>query len=79
MDEQEKVEQTRFLLQFITAGIRVLSARAAMMLALTLTFMLFAWAMVSADVWRFAGATVFGLLIFLPCVWLDVKANSKGE
>ena len=77
MNEAQKVEQTRFLLQFIAAGIKVLSARVSMLLALTLTFILFAWAMAQPDVWRFAGATVFAILIFLPAVWLDVRAATK--
>jgi len=75
MNDDEKVEQAKFLLQFISAGIKVLSARAAMLLALTLTFFLFAWAMAQPDTWRFLGATIFAVLIFLPTVWLDMRAG----
>lgn len=76
--DMNEVEEVAALLRFVQVGARVLSYRVALMLALTLTFALFGWAMANPDAWRFAGATVFGLLVFLPTVWLDFQA-SKGD
>ena len=74
MDDELKVKQTEFLLKFIATGMKVLSTRISLLLAMMLTSSLFLWAMIMPDVWRFADATVFALLIFLPAVWLDSRA-----
>lgn len=76
MSEEEKFEQTRFLLQFLNAGIKVLSIRFSMLLALSLTFVLFAWALATADTTRLIAATVFAILVYLPTVWLDVRERA---
>ena len=75
----EEIEQVKYLLRFIKAGSTVLSARIAMLLALILTFALFAWCMILPDVWRFATAKTFALLIFVPTVILDIRNVTKGE
>ena len=77
--ENEEVAQVVRLLTFIKTSSKVLSGRIAMLLALILTFALFAWCMIQPDVWRFATATTFALLIFVPTVILDIRAAAKGE
>ena len=78
--EMEQVEQARAVLRFIQVGSRVLSVRFTMLLALTLTFILFMWALVTADNTRLVAATVFGILVYLPTVWLDVRERAvKGD
>lgn len=82
--ESKEVQQARFLLQFLAAGIKVLSARFTMLLALILTFVLFLWAMSKATALPIVIATIFAILVFLPAVWLDVeerrnRAATKGE
>ena len=73
----DEIEQVKYLLRFLKTGTKILSARLMLMLALTLNFILFAWEMEEPNAWRFAGATTFAVLIFLPAVWLDVKAEKK--
>ena len=77
MSEEQTVEHTKFLLKFISTGISILSVKITMLIALVLNFCLFAYAMAYPDTWRFASATVFGILVFLPTVWLEIRAVSK--
>ena len=73
----EEVEQVKFLLSFIKTGIRVLSYRMAMNLALISSFVLFLWTMVAPDVWRLGSSVAFTILVYLPIVWQE--SRSKGE
>ena len=61
-------KEVEFLLRFISGGLKVLSVRVALFIALILTFSLFAWVMYAPDYWRLAGAVAFALLVFLPIV-----------
>lgn len=63
--------QAKFVLLYISAGIKVLSARIMLLLAMLLTFALFAWAMAMPGYERIACATIFALLIFLPACRID--------
>lgn len=78
MTDSEQVEQVKYLLKFIKAASSVLSARMSMLLALLLTFVLFAWALESADTIRLIAATIFAVLVFLPTVWLDVHERNRA-
>ena len=76
MTDQEKLN---FLLQFIAAGTRVLSARLALFSALGLAFSLFAWAMYMPGDYRLATATLFAVLVFLPVLRLDSKSEADRK
>jgi len=69
----DDIEQVKFLLNFIQAGIKVLSARFMMLLSLVLTFGIFGYAICNPDGWRFGIATTFAVLVFLPTVFLEFK------
>jgi hypothetical protein len=72
MDEQQ---QARALILFIGAGMKVLSMRIVLVLALLMTFGLFVWAMCLPTSERILAATVFTLLVFLPAIRADFKQN----
>ena len=54
MTDEDQVSQVKHLLRFIQIGSRVLSARMSMLMALLLTFVLFAWAL--GDLFRISAA-----------------------
>jgi len=70
-------EQTKVLLLYIRVGLAVLSARVVLLLALALTFALFAWAMYDPTTNRIACATIFAVLIFLPACRVDSKMKPE--
>jgi uncharacterized membrane protein YqjE len=74
--------QTKALILFIGAGMKVLSIRIILILSLCMTFALFVWAMYMPDRERIAAATIFTVLVFLPAIRADFKVaqsdNSKG-
>ena len=74
--KMNEVEQARYLLDFLSAATKVLSARFAMLLSLVLTFILFAWAMSGSSSMRIGIATIFALLVYLPTVWLDYSERN---
>jgi hypothetical protein len=76
MTDEQQVEQVRSLLIFIRNASKVLSTRFTMLLALSLTFVLFLWALVTADPIRLLAAGVFAAMVFLPTVWLDVRERA---
>jgi hypothetical protein len=53
----------------IQVALKVLGARFLTLLALLMTFGLFAWAMFQATWLHFAIAAAFGIVIFLPVLW----------
>ena len=69
-------QQTQLLLLYIKVGVSVLSARLVLLLALVLSFGLFAWAMYLPTYERIGCATLFALLIFLPAVRLDARQSA---
>lgn len=69
MDEN----QVRSLVLFINAGVKILSARILLFLALLLTFALFGFVMFYPTYERILLATIFAILIFLPVVRTDIK------
>ena len=75
--------EARAVLLFIGVGMKILSARIMLLLALLMTFGLFCWAMVLPDYNRIAAATIFTVLVFLPTIRADSKQNeakaSQGE
>jgi hypothetical protein len=75
MDEK----QVRAIMMFIAAGTKILSARVVLMLALFMTFGLFAWAMYLPTPERIAAATLFTLLVFLPSIKADSKQNEATK
>jgi hypothetical protein len=60
-----------FVIKFISAGIKVLSARLLLIGTLLLTFSLFAYAMYMADYIHLAIAASFSVFVFLPVRALD--------
>ena len=68
--------QTQLLMLYIRVGLAVLSARLVLLLALVLSFGLFAWAMALPTYERIGCATLFALLIFLPAVRLDARQSA---
>ena len=70
-------EETKLLVLYIRVGLTVLSARLVLLLALALTFGLFAWAMYLPGYERIAVATLFALLIFLPATRIDAAQSAN--
>jgi hypothetical protein len=68
--------QTQLLLLYVRVGLSVLSARLVLLLALVLSFGLFAWAMALPTYERIGCATLFAVLIFLPAVRLDARQSA---
>jgi hypothetical protein len=68
-------EQAKMVLLYIHAGMRVLSARVVLLLAMLLTFGLFAWAMYLPGWERITAATIFAVLIFLPATRIDAAQS----
>jgi hypothetical protein len=64
-------DQAKVVLLYISVGMRVLSARVVLLLAMLLTFALFAWAMAVPGWERISAATVFAVLVFLPATRID--------
>ena len=62
----------------VEVAYKVLAARVMAVLALLMTFGLYAWAMIGASPLHFGIAGAFGLTIFLPVLWAT-KAPDKGE
>ena len=71
-------DQAKVVLLYISVGLQVLSARLVLLLAMLLTFGLFAWAMALPGWERIAAATVFAVLVFLPATRID-RAQSKDR
>ena len=71
MDEQ----QTKALILFIGAGMKVLSIRLVLLLALVMAFALYSWAMYWPTNERIAAATLFTVLVFLPAIRADMRQN----
>ena len=69
-------QHTQLLALYIKVGLSVLSARLVLLLALALTFGLFAWAMALPTYERIGCATLFALLIFLPAIRLDARQSA---
>ena len=65
----------RALVTFLAVGMRVLSARLVLIVALFMSFGLFAWAMWLPTTERIGAATIFTMLVFLPAIRADSKAN----
>lgn len=66
----------RAALLFVMTGMRVLSARAVLLLTLLLVFGLFVWSMVDPTWPRIAAATIFAVLVFWPVVSIDRRQAS---
>ena len=67
--------ETQLAMLYVSIGLKVLSARLVLLLALLLTFGLFAWSMAQPTYERIACATLFALLIFLPACRIDASQN----
>jgi hypothetical protein len=76
MDQQT---YQRTLLVYGQLLLAVLSARLVLLIALVLTFSLFAWAMALPTYERIGAATLFALLVFLPSVRLDARQSSDRK
>lgn len=64
---------------FIGVGLKVLSARAVLILTLVLAFSLFCWAMWDPTWNRIAAATIFAVLALLPAYRLDSSKREDRE
>ena len=62
----------------VEVAYKVLAARVMAVLALIMTFGLYAWAMWGASPLHFGIAGAFGVSIFLPVLWA-ARAPDKGE
>ena len=67
------------LVMFIGAGMKVLSSRLVLLIALVMAFALFAWAMYLPGQERIAAATIFTVLVFLPAIRADSKASQQAK
>ena len=72
-------KEIRVLLMYISMGLKVLSARLALLLSLALTFSLFAWAMWNPKYETIGCASLFAILVFLPMIKLDYKQSSDRK
>lgn len=53
----------------LSLALQALSAKAVVLLAMTMCFGLFAWAMASASWISVSTAAIFACLVFLPILW----------
>lgn len=72
-------EAAKAVILFISTGMRVLSARIVLLIVLCMTFGLFVWAMYLPTYERIATATIFTVLVFLPSIRADTKANEAKQ
>ena len=72
-------DQTRVLMMFVSVGVRVLAARAVLILTLLLTFVLFAWTMVAPDYLRIGTACAFAILVWFPVTRIDASLASERQ
>jgi membrane protein YdbS with pleckstrin-like domain len=68
-------DQTQLLALYVKVGINVLSARLVLLLALALTFGLFAWAVVDPTWPRITAAALFAVLVFFPATRVDAAQS----
>jgi hypothetical protein len=61
------------LAQAVHIGLTILSHRVLTLLALLMTFGLFSWAMMQGTVLHFAMAAAFGVCIFLPILFGNIR------
>lgn len=52
-------------------GLRFLGARIIAVVSLIMTFVLFSWAMWAHEWIAYTTATTFGIVIFLPALWVS--------
>ena len=64
-------DKSKLLLLYVRVGLTVLSARVVLLLAMALSFALFAWAMYLTGWERISAATIFTVLVFLPATRID--------
>ena len=64
-------DKSKLLLLYVRVGLTVLSARVVLLLAMALSFALFAWAMYLPGWERLSAATIFTVLVFLPATRID--------
>jgi hypothetical protein len=62
----------------LALALQALSARLVLLVALLMTFGLFAWAMARPTVLDFSGAAGFACLVFLPVLWRS-HAHSQNS
>ena len=62
----------------INVLLRVLNRRLLLLVALTMVFGLFCWAMYLGSWIQFAIAGAFGITIFLPILWSERKQEVSG-
>lgn len=72
----DSTQAAKLLTLYISVGLRVLSARGVLLLAMLLTFSLFVWTMYAPTWERIAAATIFAVLIFLPATRVDAAQSS---
>jgi hypothetical protein len=53
----------------LSLALEALTARAVILLALVMSFGLFAWALAAASWLSVATAAIFAILVFLPVLW----------
>ena len=66
-------QQVKILLAYLNVGMKVLSARIMLFLAMLLTFVMFVWVMQLPGPYRLGTAVAFAVLVFLPTLSLDKK------
>ena len=70
-------DQLKLLLTYVRVGLVVFSARIMLLLAMSLSFALFAWAMYLPGWERIACATIFAVLVFLPATRIDASTAKE--
>lgn len=68
-------DQTQLLALYVKVGLNVLSARLILLLALSLTFGLFAWAVFDPTWPRICASALFAVLVFLPATRVDASQS----
>jgi uncharacterized membrane protein len=63
----------------VEVAYKVLAARVMAVMAMCMTFALYAWAMWANGTLHFAIAGAFGLTIFLPVLWAAKAPVNTGE
>ena len=69
-------KQLQLLTVWVSVGLKVLSARLVLMLALFMAFGLFCWAMWNANYFTIGCAAAFAVLVYLPIIKMDGKQSA---
>lgn len=63
---------------FLALALKLLSDRISVLLAMSMAFGLFCWALWAGSVIALCAAAAFSMLVFLPVLWRGSSGNKDG-